>query len=264
MQLELWTILDEFRDALTLVGGSVPPFVVEASPEDPYVGTLDVDVVIDPFEVPEDTYRTIAERLMERGYERGKQPFQWLRTVMVDGRDVVVRVDLLAPITDRRGQAHRHEEVGDVLARRTEGAELLRVQATELEVVGELPDGRSNMVVVRLATPGVLVVLKGLALGERDKPKDAYDIDYVLAHSPGGSDTVADQIGELRQADPVKKALRILREKYETVDSYGPQSVAVYRRQALGSEEAARTQALAYARVQQLLRSIERYLNREP
>lgn len=62
----------------------------------------------------------------------------------------------------------------------------------------------------------------------------------------------------------MKKALTILRERYETVDSYGPQSVAVYRRQALGSEEAARTQALAYARVQQLLRSIERYLNREP
>lgn len=29
VQLELWTILGEFRDAMTLVGGSAPPHIVE-------------------------------------------------------------------------------------------------------------------------------------------------------------------------------------------------------------------------------------------
>ncbi len=264
VQIEIWTILGEFRDALTLVGGSAPPFVVETPPEDPYVGTLDVDVVVDPFEVPAETYRTIAERLAGRGYQQGHQPFQWLRTVLVDGREVDVRVDLLAPPTDRRGRAHRHEQVGDVLARRTEGAELLRRQATVVEVRGELPDGRSNRVTVRFPTPGVLVLLKALALDERDKPKDAYDIDYVLAYAPGGLETVARQISELRDAEPVRKALAILREKFESVDSYGPQSIAVYRREALGSEEAARIQALAYARVQALLRSVDQGRHPEP
>ena len=61
------------------------------------------------------------------------------------------------------------------MARRTEGAELLRRQATERTVEGQLPDGRLNRVRIRFATPGVLVILKALALDSRDKP------------SPGGS-----------------------------------------------------------------------------
>lgn len=225
---------------------------------DPYVGTLDVDVMIDPFEVPQETYRSIAERLTERSYEQSGQPFQWLRTVMVADREIVVRVDLLAPSTDRRGRAHRHEEIDDILARRTAGAELLRLQSTEVEVHGELPDGRSNTVLVRLPTPGVLVILKALAIGERDKPKDCYDVDYVLAHVAGGPDAIAEQIGEILEAEPVRSALAILRGKFDSAESYGPQSVALYRREVVGSGGAARIQALAYARVQALLEGIDR------
>jgi hypothetical protein len=253
VQLELWTILGEFRDAMTLVGGSAPPHIVDESPGDPYVGTLDVDVVIDPFEVPEETYRTIADLLRERGYEQTGQPFQWVREVQVDGRSVAVRVDLLAPVTDRRGQSHRHEEVGNIHARRAEGTELLRVQSTEVAVRGQLPDGRSNIVMIRFPTPGVLVILKALAVGQRDKPKDCYDIDFVLAHAIGGPDAVASQIVDLGDVEPVRQGLAVLRDKFDSVDSFGPQSVALYRRVALGSDEAARIQALAYARVQALL-----------
>lgn len=35
VQLELWTILGEFRDAMTLVGGSAPPHIVEEPATDP-------------------------------------------------------------------------------------------------------------------------------------------------------------------------------------------------------------------------------------
>ncbi len=38
VQLEIWTILGEFRDALTVVGGSAPPYIVEEPTADPYVG----------------------------------------------------------------------------------------------------------------------------------------------------------------------------------------------------------------------------------
>ena len=264
VQLETWTILSEFRDALTVVGGSAPPYIVEEPTTDPYVGTLDVDVVIDPLEVPEETYRGIADRLRDRGYQQGNQPFQWFRTAAIDDRDVEVRVDLLAPETDRMGGSHRHERIGgETLARRTEGAELLRRQATERTVEGQLPDGRLNRVRIRFATPGVLVILKALALDSRDKPKDAYDVDYILAYAPGGPPAVAEQIVELIDTDPVPKALAILDQKFDSVDSYGPASVAMYRRVPSGSEEADRIRALAYARVQELLRAIDEQLRKE-
>lgn len=127
VMLELWSILGEYRDTLTLVGGSTPPLLVGDVPGDPYTGTLDVDLIVDPLGVPEETYRTIAESLRERGYwqePQPKQPFQWFRRIDVDGQPITVEVDLLAPSTARTGRKHRHEQIeGEPLARRTLGAD---------------------------------------------------------------------------------------------------------------------------------------------
>lgn len=251
--LELFTVLGEFRDCMTVVGGAVPPLLVGESSEDPYVGTLDVDVVIDPVAVPEETYRSISEQLVARGYERAGQPYQWKRTVSVNGREVAVRVDLLAPMTDRRGATHRHEAVGDVWARRVPGAELLRDHHERRTLRGRLPDGRPNEVEVRIASAAALIVLKALALDGRDREKDSYDIDYVLGNIPGGIPAVVDDLRPLATVPVVRTALEILARKFSDPDAYGPASVAGYRRARRGSDEADQVTALAYARVRRLL-----------
>lgn len=256
VMLELWSILGEYRDTLTLVGGSTPPLLVGDVPGDPYTGTLDVDVVVDPLGVPEETYRTIAETLRQSGYSQAplpQQPFQWFRTIEVDGEPVTVEIDLLAPATARTGRRHRHEQIeGEPLARRTAGAELVRKAFVEREFAGRLPDGRPNRVRLRVASAAVVVVLKALAMADRDKPKDAYDLDYLLAHAAGGPQAVADELAALPSGDPVTRALAVLAEKFESIDAYGPTSVAVYRGLPLGSPQADAVQAAAFARVQRL------------
>lgn len=257
--LELWTLLGEFREAMTVVGGSAPPLIIETPREDPYVGTTDVDLVVDPLEMPEEAYRTIAEHLLRRGYRRDtEQPFRWYREVLIDGEPVDVEVDLLAPTTARKGRKHRTEELGgEGRARRTEGAELLREGFMEAPLSGVLPDGRNNQLTLRVARPAALLILKALALAGRDKPKDSYDIDYLLAHAPGGISSIATDIIAFGPVEPVRKALAQLAAKFQTVDSYGPQSVAHYRRLALHTPEADACQASAYARVARLLRLVE-------
>lgn len=250
--LELWALLAGFADAMTIVGGSAPPLLTGDRPDDPYVGTLDVDLVVDPISVPDEVYRTIAELLRGRGYVQLDQPFRWLRSVSIDGRSIGVEVDLLAPATPRSGGGHRHERIGgEPLARRTEGAELVRSGHVEREIAGVPPDGRRHRVSVRVAAPAALVILKALTLGQRDKPKDAYDIDYVLRHI--GGEEVAAGIQEFGAVEPVTKALAVLAQKFSSVDTIGPMSVALYRRVPLGSREADQLKALAYARVAQLL-----------
>ncbi|MEX1173479.1 MAG: hypothetical protein WEG56_12810 [Chloroflexota bacterium] len=253
--LELWTILAGFADAMTIVGGSAPPLLTGDRPEDPYIGTLDVDLVVDPVAVPDEVYRTIPELLRERGYVQLDQPFRWLRSVTVEGRSIEVEVDLLAPNTPRWGTGHRHERIGgEPLARRTEGAELVRTGNVEREISGVLPDGRRHRVAVRVAAPSALVILKALTMGQRDKPKDAYDIDYVLRHI--GIEEVAAGIQAFGAVEPVTKALADLAERCSSIDAIGPASVALYRRVALGTDEADQLQALAYARVGQLLERV--------
>ena len=255
VMLEIWTILAGLADAMTIVGGSAPPLLIGEQPDDPYVGTLDVDLVVDPIGVPDDVYRTIAELLRECGYVQLTQPFRWLRAVAVDGRRIEVEVDLLAPVTPRTGSQHRHERIGgEPLARRTEGAELVRIAAVDRTLEGVLPDGRPNRVRVRVASPAVVVILKALAMGQRGKPKDAYDIDYVLRHV--GIEQVAVGIAAFGALDPVIKALAILAEKFSSIDAIGPTSVVLYRRVRRGSPEADQLQALAYARIDQLVRRL--------
>ena len=71
VMLELWTILGGFTDAMTIVGGSAPPLLTGPRADDPYVGTLDVDVVVDPIGIPDEVYRTIADTLRGRDYVQG-------------------------------------------------------------------------------------------------------------------------------------------------------------------------------------------------
>ena len=87
------------------------------------------------------------------------------------GRSIDVEVDLLAPATPRGGAGHRHADGGEPLARRTEGAELVRTAFVDQEIGGVLPDGRPSRLSIRVAAPAALVVLKALAMGQRDKPR---------------------------------------------------------------------------------------------
>ena len=95
VMLELVRILGEYRDDLVIVGGWVPELLLSPGAAR-HVGSIDVDVALNHRRVTEATYRTIREHLMAHGYEAGRQPFIFFRTVTVGGRSITVQVDFLA------------------------------------------------------------------------------------------------------------------------------------------------------------------------
>lgn len=103
-----------------------------------------------------------------------------------------------------------------------------------------------------MAGPAALVVLKALALDGRDKPKDAYDIDYLLAHTGAGIDSIGDSLRSWDQIEIVSRAVAVLSAKFRDVNDYGPSSVAFYRGVPEG-QRSDQVRALAYARVRCLL-----------
>ena len=97
--LELGQVLGAHRDALVVIGGSVPSLLMpNADPA--HVGTLDIDLDLDPEKLADHGYADLVEKLDAAGYERnveGLKPFQLHRTVDLrdGGAPVPVIVDLL-------------------------------------------------------------------------------------------------------------------------------------------------------------------------
>jgi len=102
-----------------------------------------------------------------------------------DGPPVPVGLDLLAPEYGGRSKRHENQFVQDTGARKARGCDLVfsRVEGVILE--GTLPNGARDSVRCNVAGLVPFLVMKGMALG-RGKPKDAYDIEYVIRNYPGG------------------------------------------------------------------------------
>jgi hypothetical protein len=94
-----------------------------------HVGSIDIDLVVDPDLVDAERYATIVDLLLDRGYEPGADPlFQFQRTIRSprDGQDYVIGLDFLTPRPlPGQGRSHRHRQVQrDLRARTLEGAEV--------------------------------------------------------------------------------------------------------------------------------------------
>ena len=87
--LEIVHLLGELKDNIVIIGGWSPTFLLPQSSE-PHIGSLDIDVALNFARIPDNTYRTILETFLKRGYVQDKQqPFRFFRTVKVEGRESV-------------------------------------------------------------------------------------------------------------------------------------------------------------------------------
>ena len=188
--LELIRLLGEYRDDFVVVGGWVPELLLPNSPER-HVGTLDVDLALNHRTLQEPGYKTIQQLLMAAGYHAGRQPFTFHRSVPVGDREVLVQVDFLAGEYEGTGKSHRTQEVQDIRARKARGCDLAFEMWTEIAIEGALPGGGHDSAMVRVASIVPFVVMKGMALRDRLKEKDAWDIYFWVRNYPGGAAALA-------------------------------------------------------------------------
>lgn len=194
--VELVQLLGEFRDQLVVVGGWVPLLLVADAPE-AHVGTLDIDLALDFQRLPEASYATLLKALTSRGYRQdAQQPFRFFRDVPVPGRaPLVVEVDFLAGEYGGTGPGHRTQPAQDTRAGKARGCDLVFADPRTVTVEGELPGGGRLAVTCRVAAIVPWLVMKGMALADRLKEKDAYDISYCVHVYPGGAARLAEEFG---------------------------------------------------------------------
>ena len=113
--------------------------------------------------------------------------------------------------------------------------------------------GANNKVRLRIASLPDFLVMKAHALAGRDKPKDAYDFCYCLENFPDGMNPLAAVWKNHRKEKDVARAVEILREKFASIDAFGPVQVVEFH----GSVDA-ETQAMQARRAFELM---QQFLN---
>lgn len=221
-----------------LIGGLVPGLLVlDPGPgRAPHVGTADLDICLSVALIEGDTaeYERIEKALRNAGFEPHHSNFAWKRT-----RGLGVVVEFFCPAGEGRppGNLFRPSATEAPLVKRNMGPRLSaialeagnaishNVMTVEREVM--LPDGAGRTTWAFRVTGLVgFLVAKVAALVERDKPKDAYDIVWLLENWEGGPEgaAAAALATHLMERDDVRTAMTRLASEFAAPDRLGPSS----------------------------------------
>src|SRR5581483_598845 len=238
--IELGQILGPYRGAVVVIGGAVPYLLLRGA-DPPHVGTLDVDLDLDPERLAEGAYAEFVETLERSGYSRdveGLKPFQLQRAVDLGdgGEPVAVLVDLLMP-RDAKPRRNRPALVAGLRVQGADAGEIALKNNVRLTVDGQMPDGRPNRVELLVASIPALLVMKGFALDGRDKPKDAYDIYYCVRNFPGGPGALANACRPLLEEPVARDGYSRIAAKFGAEDAFGPHTVSLFLGEAGGFDD---------------------------
>jgi len=253
--IELFHLLGEYRDNIVLIGGWVPELLFSSQAQEPHVGSIDIDLALDHRRITEAAYKSFEDLLAGRGYKQGDQPYIFYREVILGERVYQVEVDLLAGEYEGTGRSRRHQRIQGIKARKVRGCDLVFDMALEVNVEAELPGGGKDSVTIRVSSVVPFIVMKGIALDERIKEKDAWDIYYCLKNYPGGLDGLIDEFKLYIGRSVVKEGLMKIANHFSSVEHIGPKFVADFYEIA-DPEERERIQRDAFERVNYFLRGL--------
>ncbi len=253
--LELMHVLGAYREHIVLVGGWVPVFLCP-EPEELHVGSLDVDLALDHRHLTDAGYRTIQRLLLQQGYQQGNQPFIFYRTVKTSGTEIRVEVDLLGGEYGGTGKTHRTQRVQqDLRVRKARGADLAFNDPIEITVKGELPEGGEDSVTLSVASIVPFLIMKGMALEDRLKEKDSWDIYYCVLNYPDGLDRLVEEFRTYIRSALVREGLEKIAKHFASIENVGPTHVANFQ-EVTDGEERERLRRDAYERINYLLEAL--------
>lgn len=262
--LDLFTTLATYQDAIVLIGGWVPYFLIKSHPRPErsfsHVGSIDVDLLVDPGKASTHDYRSIVEMIEENDWhllEDGTgRDFRYVKTIQLpEEPPYVIKVDFLAPFPDGPTVKGPHTRVQfDLEAHKLEGAPLALANRERTLVHGVLPNGAIAEEEIPMLNVVGCLGTKGLAIN-RNSWKDSYDIVSILDNYGPGVGHIANLVRP-QVSDPLMgKALDQIARRFHSVQSLGPTDYSDFM---LGDEK---TQAMNRRRAFELVSDFERFLH---
>ena len=251
--VEIGQVLGSYRGKFAVIGGAVP-WLLLSEADMPHVGTLDVDLSLDAEALGDGEYAQLVESLLKQGYQhhQHRPRFQLVRTVPArdDGGDIDVVVDFLMP-RDATIAKNTPPLVVNFAVQRADGADLVLRFYQFVAIDGDMPGGGRNRVQIAVASIPALLAMKGYAITNRLKQKDAYDIYYSIRNFPGGVDALVAATRPLLDLETARQGYLHISEKFRQLDDFGPTSVRQFvdRPDVLGERTADQWQQDAFGQV---------------
>ena len=258
--LEISQILGEFRGKFVVIGGAVPWLLLN-EPEMPHIGTQDVDLSLDAEALGDGEYVNLVTSLQTQGYKQrdNLNRFQLVRTVPArdGGPDIDIVVDFLMP-RDAEIVKNNPPLTSNFAVQRAHGVDLALEFYEMIVIEGDMPDGGKNRVHIAVASIPALLAMKGYAINNRFKRKDAYDIYYCIRNYPDGINALVEVTLPLLQIETARKGYGFISEKFRDIDGFGSTSVRIFveSSEALGNRSAEQWQQDAFGQVDAWLRAL--------
>ncbi len=240
--LELWRGLHRYNNAMILIGGWAPYFILERSGgksyEHNHIGSIDIDIALNAQTVSEEEYANIEQLVEHLGYvhklDEDKAPIKYvfIKNITDNGNDIPIEVDFVGSYYGNKG--HRHQRISGLLARKSHGVDIAFNNFFEEQIQGKFPDGGNTQQKIKIANLIASLTMKGIVLGDRYHWKDAYDIYYLVTYYKNGPIQVANEVNSHLSNDLVTEALATLRKDFRNRDSSGPAWVANFLNEKKG------------------------------
>lgn len=237
------------RDAV-IVGGLVPVLLYQHVPPvweyGEHAGTADVDLALDLVILDRERYENVADRLQRSGFrpdvnDKGNLVRQRWRSEQGGLIDFV-----MPPVPPDTEGGRQQPLTAELAAMTMAGLELALDHRVPVTLAGRDLEERYVERTVPVCSAEIFMVLKGLALAGRMKPKDAYDMHYVLLHDSKGASGLGASLRALGPNDAITRAIGFLERDYREVDGRGPRDVCAFLNEPENVDLAG--QVLAYMR----------------
>ncbi len=256
--LSVATVLGDYLEDLVVVGGLVPTLLVpqDTLPEEitAHVGTMDLDLGLDLGILNQQRYAEVSTLLRQSGFsqdnnDKGNPVRQRWRCE----KNQTVTVDFLMPPVEGGADPGKLQNLEpDFAAIVTPGLELAFQNRIMVPITGTTIWGEETTREIYVCNPGIFIILKVRANQRRRKPKDAYDLYYLVRNFGQGPKDVTKYLQPLLATDIGKEAFGHLKEEFLKENGTGPVRVAEF----LGhiGEEASATKADVVGYVSELVR----------
>jgi hypothetical protein len=232
--MELALTLQSYKESIVLIGGWVPYFLIEEFGRDDFrhVGSIDIDLAVNPDKIDQDAYATIIELIERRGYVQRMHNdlpilFTYEKDILsdTDEQEYKIRVDFLTSQTFETG--HRHRKIQPNLqARITDGCDIAFKHNFIKKIEGILPQNGETEVEIRMLDISGCLGMKGIVLGEAYREKDAYDIFSVVSHCLSSPSSVADEVKINLESKSINRGIQNIKNKFRDIRAEGPSWVA--------------------------------------